>query len=68
MLTQKQAEEILRALCVLPSEKAIEAQDFIFFLKEQYAANKRIDKSDLWTDEDIHDLSVAVLKYGEQTL
>jgi hypothetical protein len=53
---------------VLPSEKAIEAQDFIFFLKEQYGANKRVDKSDVWTDEDIHDLSVAVLKYGEQTL
>jgi hypothetical protein len=68
MLTKKQAEEILRALSTLPSEKVVEVQDFILFLKERYGYEKAVDKSEAWTDEDLHDLTAAVLKHADQTL
>jgi len=68
MLTRRQAEEILRALSVLPSEKVVEVQDFILFLKERYGSEKAIDESDAWTEEDLRDLTVAVLNRADQTL
>ena len=68
MLTQGQAEEILRALSVLPSDKVSEVRDFILFLKERYGLSNPVDESDAWTDEDLHDLTVAVLNYAEKTL
>jgi hypothetical protein len=68
MLTRRQAEEILRALRALPSEKVAEVQDFILFLKERYSYEKAVDKSDTWTEEDLRDLTAAVLSHADQTL
>lgn len=68
MLTRKQAEEILRALSMLPPDKIAEVQDFVFFLKERYGYEKAVDESSVWTDEDLHDLTAAVLKRADQTL
>ena len=68
MLTRKRAEEILRALSMLPPDKIAEAQDFILFLKERYSYEKAVDETGVWTDEDLHDLTVAVLKHADQTL
>ena len=68
MLSKKQAEEILRALNTLPSEKVAEVEDFVLFLKERYSREKVLDESDLWTDEDIRDLTAAVLSHADQTL
>lgn len=68
MLTNGQAEEILRALSTLPSDKVAEVQDFILFLKERYGLHKGVDESDAWSEEDIHDLTTAVLNYASPTL
>jgi hypothetical protein len=68
MLTTRQAKEILKALSVLPPEKVLEAQNFILFLKERYSHDQPVDASETWTDEDIHDLTVAVLKHADQNL
>ena len=68
MLTRSQGEDILRALSVLPSEKVLEAQDFILFLKERYGHRETVDENDAWTDEDLQDLTAAVLSYADHTL
>ena len=68
MLTKTQAENILYSLSVLPSEKVVEVQDFILFLKERYSDQKEVDERSLWSEEDLRDLTVAVLNYAEQTL
>jgi hypothetical protein len=68
MLTTTQAKEILKALSVLPPERVAEAQNFIFSLKARYGHDKPVDKSEIWSDEDIHDLTVAVLNHAEQAL
>ncbi|HEX8846114.1 MAG TPA: hypothetical protein VF791_15795 [Pyrinomonadaceae bacterium] len=62
MLTEKQVEEILHALNQLPAEKIAEARDFILFLQTQYGQRK-IDESDVWSDEDLRDFSAASLSY-----
>lgn len=68
MLARKQAEEILRAISMLPPDKIAEVQDFILFLKERYSYEKAVDESSVWTDEDLRDLTAAVLKYADQNL
>lgn len=68
MLTRGQAEEILRALKTLPSEKVEEVQDFVLFLKQHYASEKTVDESDYWTDEDLRDLTTAVLNRANRTV
>lgn len=68
MLTKRQAEEILRALSALPSEKVAEVQDFILFLREHYGYEKVVDESDTWTEEDLRDLVAAALNYADETL
>jgi hypothetical protein len=67
MLTKRQAEEILRDLNTLPPEKIIEVQDFISFLKKHYGHERAVDEGDAWTEEDLYDLTVAVLNYADQT-
>lgn len=66
MLTTGQAKEILTALSVLPPERILEVHHFVLFLKDRYGSAKPVDESDAWTDEDIHDLTVAVLQHAEQ--
>jgi hypothetical protein len=68
MLTRTQAEEILRALSALPSEKVAEVRDFILFLKERYGYERTVDESTIWTEEDIRDLTAAVLNHADKTL
>ena len=68
MLTRRQAEEILRALSALPSEKVVEVQDFVLFLKEHYGHEKTVDESDVWTEEDLRDLTAAVLNHADRTV
>jgi len=68
MLTTGQAKEILKAISVLPPERVAEVQNFVFSLKARYDHEKLVDKSEAWTDEDIHDLTVAVLKHADQAL
>jgi hypothetical protein len=68
MLTTGQAKEILQALSVLPPEQVLEVQRFVLFLKERYGHQRPVDESESWSEKDIHDLTVAVLKHAEQNL
>jgi hypothetical protein len=68
MLSQEQAQEILKALSSLPAEKIAEAQDFIFYLKERFGQHSAINESDGWSEEDIRDLANAALNYADQSL
>jgi hypothetical protein len=68
MLSKRQVEEIVIALSALPPERVSEAQDFIFFLKERYGYDKSIDHSEAWSDEDLNDLTTAVLANADQSL
>lgn len=68
MLSRRQAEEILRALSTLPADKVTEVQGFIFFLKERYGHGKAVDESTVWTEEDLNDLTNAVLDHADKTL
>jgi hypothetical protein len=58
----------LKAISVLPPEQVAEVQKFIFSVKARYGHDKPVDHSKTWTDEDNHDLTVAVLSHAEQTL
>ena len=68
MLTTTQAKEILKAISVLPPERVLAVQDFVLFLKDRFGYEKPIDESETWTEDDLHDLTVAVLKHADQTL
>ena len=68
MLTKKQAQEILRDLITLPPEAVAEVQDFVCFLKERGKREKTFDESDAWTEEDLHDLTAAVLNHADKTV
>lgn len=67
MLTTTQAKEILKAISVLPPERVLAVQDFVLFLKDRYGYEKPVDESEVWTEDDLHDLTVAVLKHADQT-
>ena len=68
MLTTGQAKEILKAISVLPPERVLAVQDFVLFLKDRYGYEKPVDESEAWTDDDLRDLTAAVLKHADQTL
>lgn len=67
MITREQAKEILLALNTLPPEKVAEVQDFVFFLKGRYGHEQTVEESDAWTEEDLRDLTGAVLQHADQT-
>lgn len=68
MLSKRQVEEIVSALSALPPERVSEVQDFIFFLKERYGYDKSTDDGEAWSDEDMNDLTSAVLANADQSL
>ena len=68
MLTRSQAEEIVTALTALPPDKVNEVHDFIVFLKERYGYEPVLDENDEWSDDDIRDLTNAVLSHADRDL
>jgi len=58
----------LKAISVLPPVRVLAVQDFVLFLKDRYGYEKPVDESETWTEDDLHDLTVAVLKHADQTL
>ncbi|MCL4512086.1 MAG: hypothetical protein M1470_13650 [Bacteroidetes bacterium] len=64
-MNREQVEEIFSALNGLPSEKVTEVKDFVLFLKEQYGFCKTVHEGDSWSQEDIDDLTKAVLNYAD---
>lgn len=65
MLTRKRAGEILRTLAALPPDKVTEVQDFALFLRGRYAPDGAVDESDAWTEDDLRDLTAAVLEHAD---
>jgi hypothetical protein len=65
-MTDAQTLEILKDLKTLPSDKLVEAKDFIAFLRERYGKPEIIDESDEWTEEDLRDVTIASLSYADE--
>jgi len=65
MLTSEKAIEIIRTISALPPEKVDEVRDFANFLKERYAAETPVEYSDVWTDEDLRDLTATALRHAQ---
>ncbi|MBX3290147.1 MAG: hypothetical protein KF855_12460 [Acidobacteria bacterium] len=63
-MTETETLEIIRTIRSLPSDKIEELKDFAFFLREKYGIETLIDESDEWTDEDLHDITKASLRYA----
>ncbi|MBI4604898.1 MAG: hypothetical protein HY721_23300 [Planctomycetes bacterium] len=68
MLTVNEAKEILRALAALPLDKVAEVRDFVLFLQERYGQVAAVDQSDSWSEEDLRDLTAAVLENAENSV
>ena len=68
MLTEEQAQEILRDLKGLPAEKIEEAHDFIRYLCAQYKRAPATDEASEWSDEDLSDFTAASLGHAERTI
>ena len=66
IMTDTQTLEILKDLKTLPSDKLVEAKDFIAFLRERYGKTEIIDESDEWTEEDLRDVTIASLSYADE--
>ncbi len=58
----------MRGLSTLPPDKLTEARDFIQFLSHRYGTKTPEDHEEVWTEEDIRDLSAAVWKYAEEAV
>ncbi len=68
MLTSEKVIEIIRAISALPPDKVDEVRDFAYFLKARYAIQAPVEYSDVWTDEDLHDLTAAALQHASHTI
>ena len=68
MVTNEIAIEIIRTINGLPPEKVNEVRDFANFLKERYGTALPVEYSDVWTEEDIRDLTAAALSHAGQTI
>lgn len=65
MLTEEQAQEILRGLKLLPADKVDAVRDFISFLQTRYGEPQGVDESDAWADEDLRDFTSESLRHAE---
>ena len=68
MLTEEQAQEILRDLKELPAEKIEEARNFIRFLQAQYGNKGVTEEASEWSDEDLSDFTAASLRHAEGSI
>lgn len=66
-MTDSQTLEIIDVLKSLPSEKVAEVKDFAVFLRERYGKSEGVDESDEWTDEDLRDVTIASLRYFDES-
>ena len=67
MTMTEEAMEIIRTLSTLPSDKVAELRDFACFLQARYGQAPPVESSEVWTDEDLQDLTAAALHYAAQT-
>ena len=61
-MTENTVQEVVKDLMTLPSDRLVEAHDFILFLRSGYGCV--VDIEDDWSDEDIEDITRASLIYG----
>ena len=45
-------------------DKVDEVKDFALFLRDRYRTDGLLDESDEWSDDDMHDVSVASISYA----
>lgn len=62
MLARARALSILRSLRALPEDKVAEVEDFVLYLEQRYA----VDDSDVWTDEDMRDITEAAFAHAQK--
>ena len=67
MLSTEIAKEILKSLATLPADKVIEVRDFVGYLKDRYSRKPNLGLSDEWSDEDLRDLNLTVLRHAEES-
>lgn len=67
-MSKAQIEQLIKAISTLPPEKMTEVYDFVLFLQARYGRPAPADTSDVWSEEDIHDLITATLAYADQTI
>jgi len=67
-MSKAQIAQIIKAISTLPPEKVTEVYGFVLFLQARYGRSAPVDTSDVWSEEDIHDLVTATLAYADQTI
>ena len=67
MSVNDQVQEIVQALAALPPDKVEEVRDFVLFLSARHG-KKPVEEIGDWSEEDLRQLSLAVWKYGEETV
>jgi hypothetical protein len=65
MSPQDALRDIVDAVKALPASRLAELRDFAVFLRQQCEPATPVDDSDFWTEEDIRDLTAAVLERAE---
>lgn len=65
--SERQVQQIVDALFTLPPEKVAEVRDYVWFLQARYSRSPVVDVGDSWSEQDMHDLTVATLTYAGQT-
>ncbi len=66
-VTGHQVRQIVQVLMTLPPEKVSEVWDFVAFLQERYVTTTFLDVSDMWTDQDLADITAASLGHARIT-
>jgi len=64
----KEQDEIVQALKILPPEKVLGVRDYVAFLKERYGKRPAENESEVWTEEDIQDFSKACWSDAEEAV
>ncbi len=68
MSAKELVKEIVETLQHLPTERISEVRDFAVSLKKQCQAQATLDESTEWSEEDIRDLTAAVMEYADRTV
>ncbi len=65
---ETEIERIVKILLVLPPEKLASVHDYVRFLGRHYRDPEIIDEGDVWTDEDIRDVTLASMNHALESV
>ncbi len=66
-MANPQIEQIAQILIDLPPEKIVAVRDYVLFLQSRYGSSEIVDESDVWSEEDVRDISAASISYALQS-